>query len=389
MTPIYLDHIAASQPHPDVVTAMLPWLTDDFGHPMSLHGFGEKPRAAVEDARARVADLLGGDTRGVTFTSSGTEANTLAVRGLSAASAKRGRHLIVSAVEHLSVLETARRLAREGMTLSVLPVDRHGLVAPDDVAAAIRTDTVLVSIQTANPEIGTVQPIAQIARIARARGVLVHTDAVAAGGRMPLDVDSLGIDALTLAANPLYGPPGVAALYVRRGVRLDPLFVGGAQESGRRAGGHNVPAIVGMGRAASLAKEQGPAWQASMASLHRRLAKSLSDITGALPTGHPDQRLAGHVSACFEYVEGEALVRALGEGGVAVASGSACSDFSVSSKVSHVLSAVGLDAARAQGSVVFSLGRETTEAHIDEAQRLVPATIERLRRLSPLYRPTS
>lgn len=386
MTPIYLDHIAAAKPHPEVVAAMLPWLTEDFGNPMSLHRFGEKPRAAVEAARSQVADLLGADPREVTFTGSGTEANTLALRGLMAPLARRGRHLIVSAVEHASILDTARRLERDGAAaLTVVPVDRYGRVDPGTVSSAIRDDTVLISIQTANPEIGTVQPMAELARVARQRGVLIHTDAVAAVGRTPLDVRELGVDAVSLAANPFYGPPAVGALYVRRGVRLEPLLVGGAQEGGRRAGGHNVPAIVGMGRAAVLLNEHGAVWRRDMTALHQQLSEGLSGVAGVLMTGHPDHRLAGHVSACFEYVEGEALVRMLGQAGVAVASGSACSDFTVSSKVSHVLSALGIEPSRAQGSVVCSLGRETTETQIREVARLVPRTVEGLRRLSPLY----
>jgi cysteine desulfurase len=387
MPPMYLDNIAATKPHPDVVAAMLPWLTEEFGNPMSLHGFGEKPRAAVDAARGEVAGLLGGDSRSVIFTGSGTEANTLALRGLMAPLAKRGKHLIVSAIEHPSILETGRRLERDGATLTIVPVDRHGLVDPSAVKAAIRSDTVLVSIQLANPEIGTIQSIAEIARAARERGVVVHTDAVAAGGRIPLDVRALGVDALSLAANQFYGPPGVGCLFVRRGVRLEPLTVGGVQEGGRRAGGHNVPAIVGMGHAARLVIEYGKAWQAAMLACHQILAKGLSELAGAGLTGHPDQRVPGHVSACFEYVEGEALVRALGRAGVAAASGSACSDFTVSSKVSHVLTAVGLDVTRAQGSLVFSLDRETTEGQIRDVLRVLEPTIERLRRLSPLYGP--
>ncbi|MFZ5874814.1 MAG: cysteine desulfurase family protein [Nitrospirota bacterium] len=388
MTPIYLDHIAAAKPHPEVVAAMLPWLTEEFGNPMSLHRFGERPRAAVEEARALVASLLGSDPRELTFTGSGTESNTLALRGLMAPLATRGRHLIVSAIEHSSVLDTARRLEREGAALTIVPVDRHGVVDPGAVAAAMRRDTVLVSIQTANPEIGTLQPIADIARLVRERGALIHTDAIAAAGRWPLDAGSLGVDALSLSANPLYGPPGVAVLYVRRGARLDPQLVGGAQESGRRSGGHNVPAIVGMGRAAAITREHGAAWHASMRALHRRLADGLSKIMGVVLTGHPDQRVAGHVSACVEYVEGEALVRTLEHVGMAAASGSACSDFTVSSKVSHVLTALGIETTRAQGSVVFSLGRETTEADVHETLRVLPPIIDQLRRVSPLYRAT-
>ncbi len=387
MTPIYLDSIAASKPHPDVVAAMVPWLTEEFGNPMSLHGFGEKPRAAIEEARAHVARLLNCDPKEIIFTASGTEANTIALRGLMPPLGKRGRHLIVSAIEHPSILETARRLERDGAALTIVPVDRYGLVDPGAIAAAIRSDTVLVSIQAANPEIGTVQPISEIARVARERGVVVHTDAVAAGGRVALDVRALGVDALSLAANQFYGPSGVGALHVRRGVRLEPLMVGGVQEGGRRAGGHNVPAIVGMGRAAALVIEQGNAWQASMLACQRLLAKGLLEIVGAGLTGHPDHRLPGHVSACFEYVEGEALVRALGLAGVAAASGSACSDFTVSSKVSHVLTAVGLDVTRAQGSLVFSLDRDNTDHQIRETLHVLRPTIERLRRLSPLYGP--
>jgi cysteine desulfurase len=389
MPPIYLDHIAAAKPHPEVVAAMVPWLTEEYGNPMSLHRFGERPRAAVEEARGSVAALLGCDPRELTFTGSGTESNTLALRGLMAPLASRGRHLIVSAIEHLSILDTARQLEREGAALTVIPVDRDGVADAATVAAAMRNDTVLISIQTANPEVGTLQPITEIARIARDRGVLIHTDAIASAGRCPIDVGSLGVDALSVSANPLYGPPGVAALYVRRGVRLAPQLVGGTQESGRRSGGHNVPAIVGMGRAAAITREHGATWRASMQSLHRRLAEGLAKMMGVLLTGHPDQRVAGHVSACIEYVEGEALVRTLEHAGVAAASGSACSDFTVSSKVSHVLTALGVETTRAQGSVVFSLGRETSEADVRETLRVIPPIIDQLRRVSPLYRATS
>ncbi len=389
MLPIYLDHIAATRPHPDVVAAMLPWLSEEFGNPMSLHRWGEKPRAAVERAREQVARLINAEPVEITFTSSGTEANNLALRGLTAPLSARGRHVIVSRIEHPSILAPAQQLGQAGARLTMLSVDRHGLVDPDAVARALCPDTVLASIQLANPEIGTIQPIAQIARIARERGVVVHTDAVAASGRIDLDVGELGVDALSLAANQFYGPAGVGALYLRRGARLSPDLLGGVQEGGRRAGGHNVPAIVGMGRAAELATEQRKSWEISLRGLEHTLAKGFAQIDGILLTGHPQRRLPGHVSACFDFVEGEALVRLLGQSGIAAASGSACSDFTVSSKASHVLTALGIEAARAQGSLVCSLGRETTEAEIGEALRLVPSTLDHLRRLSPLYRPPS
>jgi cysteine desulfurase len=389
MRQIYLDHIAATKPHPDVVAAMLPWLSEEFGNPMSLHRYGEKPRAAIERAREQVARLINAEPVEITFTGSGTEANTLALRGLTTPLRARGRHVIVSGIEHPSVLAPAQQLEQAGARLTVLAVDRHGLVDPDAVVRAIGSDTVLVSIQLANPEIGTIQPIARIARVARDRGVVVHTDAVAAGGRLALDVEELGVDALSLAANQFYGPPGVGALYVRRGVRLSPDLLGGVQEHGKRAGGHNVPAIVGMGWAAELALEQQTSREIALRGLEHTLSKGFSKIDGVLLTGHPQQRLPGHVSACFDLVEGEALVRLLGQSGIAAASGSACSDFTVSSKASHVLTALGIEATRAQGSVVCSLGRETTEEEIGEVLRLVPTTVERLRRLSPLYHPPS
>lgn len=387
MRSIYMDHIGATRPHPDVVAAMLPWLSDEFGNPLSLHRWGERPRVAVERAREQVARLIHAEAREITFTGSGTEANHLALRGLTTPLRGRGAHVVISRIEHPSVLAPARRLEEDGAALTLVPVDRHGVVDPDAVATALRPDTVLVSIQLANPEIGTIQPIARIGRIAREHGVLVHTDAVAAGGRVPLDVHDLGVDALSLAANQFYGPPGIGALYVRRGVRLAPDLLGGVQEGGRRAGGHNVPAIVGMGHAAELAREHGTAWALALLALQRLLAKGCSEIDGVLLTGHPERRLPGHVSACFDLIEGEALVRILGQSEIAAASGSACSDFTVSSKASHVLSALGIEASRAQGSLVLSLGRETAEDDVREVLRLLPPAIERLRRLSPLYRP--
>ncbi|MEO5656408.1 MAG: cysteine desulfurase family protein [Nitrospiria bacterium] len=384
MKETYLDHIAATRPHPDVVAAMIPWLSEEFGNPMSLHRFGERPRAAVEEARGHVARLLGCDPVEITFTGSGTEANHLALYGLSAPLRRRGRHLIVSAIEHPSILAPARRLARDGFELTELSVEGDGLVDLTSLADAIRPDTALISIQLANPEIGTIQPIADMARIAHARGALMHTDAVAAGGRLALDVGALGVDSLSVAANQFYGPPGIGALYVRRGVRLDPQFLGGVQEGGRRSGGHNVPAIVGMGRAAALAIDHQADWERVLRSLDRELTKGLTEIGGVRLTGHPDRRLPGHVSACLEFIEGEALVRLLGQAGIAAASGSACSDFTVSSKASHVLTALGIEPSLAQGSLVLSLGRETTREDVATVLRVLPLLVARLRALSPL-----
>jgi len=383
---IYLDHIAATKPHPEVVAAMQPWLTEDFGNPLSLHRFGDKPRAAVEQAREEVARLINADSREIIFTGSGTEANNLAIRGILSAMAHRGRHAVISSIEHPSIIAPARRCEQEGASLTMVPVDRHGVVALEAVTGSLRPDTALASIQLANPEIGTIQAVGELASIAHARGVLVHTDAIAAGGRLAIDVRALDVDALSLAANQFYGPPGVGVLYLKRGVRMVPQVLGGVQEMGRRSGGHNVPAIVGMGRAAHLALEQQTSWVLAMQTLQHAMIKGLSEVEGVLLTGHPERRLPGLVSACFDLAEGEALVRLLGQEGIAAASGSACSDFSVSSKVSHVLSALGIEATRAQGSLVLSLGRETTEDEIRRFLHVLVASLDRLRRLSPLYR---
>jgi cysteine desulfurase len=369
MTPIYLDSIAATKPHPDVVAAMLPWLTEHFGNPMSLHAFGEVPRTAVEAARAQVAPLVAPNVS----PAAGPRPHA-GVTGTHGA-AREGHH-------HVSAIEPSFWTCGVWHeVVCIVPLIVTGWWTGTVVVAVGRFGAGADSVADANRSVRRRNRAGP-----RERGVVVHTDAVAAGGRIALDVRALGVDALSLAASQFYGPPGVGALYVRRGVRLEPLLVGGVQEAGRRAGGHNVPAIVGMGRAASLVMEHGKAWQASMAAWHQLLAKRLSEVEGVLLTGHPDRRLPGHVSACFEYVEGEALVRALGQAGVAASSGSACSDFTVSSKVSHVLSALGVEPTQAQGSVVFSLDRDTTEQQVRDALRILPPIIERLRRLSPLYR---
>ncbi len=356
-----------------------------FGNPSSLHEFSDEPREAMEDARRKVAGLLNAEAREILFTSTGTESNNLAVKGIAAAYRRRGGHIVTSRVEHASVLLSCKTLEREGCQVTYLPVDRFGLVDPQDLKQALRPDTVLVTIQWANNEIGTLQPIRELARLTRERDIIFHTDAVAAVGRIPIDVESAGVDALSLAANQFYGPQGAAALYLRRGVRLTPLMEGGVQEGGRRAGSENVLSLAGMGLAAQLAADELEGRKDHLVRLHGRLASGLEDrLSRMLATGHPARRLPGHYSLCLEFVEGEALVRALSQAGVAAATGSACRDFTTR-KISHVLEALGLDIRLAQGSLVLTIGKDNTEGEIDYALEAMPETVERLRSISPIY----
>ncbi len=382
----YLDHAATTPPRPEVVEAMLPYLREEFGNPLSLHAFGEKPRQAVEEAREKVAALIGAQPREVYFTSCGSEANNMAVKGvaLMARSKGKGNHIVVSAIEHQSVLHAAETLAKLGFEVTQVPVDQYGLVHPQAVAEAIREDTVLVSVMLANSEIGTIEPIAEIAQVVRERGIPFHTDAVAAVGHIPVDVNDLGVDLLSLAGSQFYGPKGAGALFMRRGVRILPLIDGGIQELGRRAGTENVPAIVGLGVAAELAAADLEERAGRLRSLRDRLIERL---TGEIPhlylTGHPDQRLPYHVSVTVEYIEGESMLLFLNMQGVAVSSGSTCTSRAL--KASHVLTAIGVDAALAQGSLVLTMGRDTQPEAVDYVLAVLPPIVERLRQMSPLY----
>jgi cysteine desulfurase len=332
-----------------------------------------------------VADLIGGDPREIIFTSCGTEANNAAIRGIALAYVNRGRHIVTSQIEHSSVLHPCRTLENQGFRITYLPVDRYGRVSPDDVAQSLSPETTLVSIMHANNEIGTLQPIKEIARLTREHGAVFHTDAVAAMGRVPVDVENLGVDALTLAGNQFYGPEGVAALFLRRGVRFVPLLEGGIQEGGRRAGSENLVAIAGLGRAAEIARRELPRWQGHLIALQRRLIQGLEkSIDRTVFTGHPSERLPGHVSLCLEFIEGEAQLRALSQRGIACATGSACRDYTTR-KVSHVLEALGLDIRLAQGSLVFTMGKDNTTDDIDYTLEVLPPLVEKLRSISPVY----
>jgi cysteine desulfurase len=380
---IYLDAISAMPPYPEVVAAMQPFLTEAWGNPMSPHVAGDRPRAAMDQARAEVAALIGADPREIIFTASGSEANNLAVQGI--ASAARGRRqIIVSAVEHPSVLSSCRALEAHGFRTVMLPVDSHGRVDPAEVQSAITKETGLVSIQAASGEIGTLQAIAEIGAITRRAGVTFHVDAVAAAGRMPLDVASLQVDAVSLSSNQLGGPSGVGALYLRRGIRLAPLIHGGTQERGRRAGLEPVPGIVGMGAAARLVAARLPGQQSRLEPLRLQLFNALRRVDGCRLTGHPTERLPGHVSLVIECVEGEALVMALSRDGIAAATGVTCRD-RTAWKASPTVMALGFDQGLAQGAVVFSLWPGNTAEEIGRAADIIPRCIARLRALSPIY----
>ena len=384
MRQVYLDHIAATPLDPQVLEAMLPFLRDKFGNPQSLHSAGQVALMALEEARSRVAQLVGADDSDVFFTSSGSEANNFALKGMATARRDKGRHLVLSAIEHQSILYSAKSLEKSGFSSTLVPVDKHGFVDPEAVRSAIQKETVLVSVILASSEVGTVEPIAEIARICRAAGIPLHTDAVAAVGNIPVDVKELGVDALSLAADQFYGPKGSGALFIKKGARILPFIDGGIQEGGRRAGTENVAGIVGMGKAAEIARTKLPERQARMKALRDRLIDRLPQrVDRAYLTGHRERRLPHHASFCIEFIEGEAMLLNLDMKGIAVSSGSACTSRAL--KASHVLLAMGIDHALAQGSLVFSLVESTTAEDIDYLLEVIPPVIDRLRKMSPLY----
>jgi len=364
-TPVYLDYNATTPIDPAVADAIEPYLREYFGNPSSTHVFGQQAHHAVERARQQVAQLIGAEAGEVIFTGCATEANNLAIRGVARALRERGRHIVTSAVEHPAVEQPFRRLGEDGWAVTVIPVDSHGRVDPAELSAALRDDTVLVSIMHANNEVGTVQPIEEIAAITRPRGILLHTDAAQSVAKIPVDVDDLGVDLLTLAGHKFYATKGVGALYRRRNTALSPLLVGAGHEMGLRPGTENVPAIVGLGEAARLASERGPEHGQEMRRLRDRLHQLLSQaIPGTLLNGHPEQRLPNTLNLSFPGVDGrDLLAHAAAE--VAASVGSACHEDDTT--VSGVLGAMGIDTQRARGAVRLSLGTTTTDAEIERA----------------------
>jgi cysteine desulfurase len=386
MARIYLDNNATTRTDPRVVEAMLPYFTERYGNAASLtHEFGREADEAVEQARAQVAELVGAHPRDIVFSSGATESNNLTLKGVATMYRPQGDHLITVATEHKAVLDPVRRLGREGWQVTILPVDAHGRVSIEQIAQALTPRTVLVSVMAANNEIGTLQPIGEIGRLCKERGVLFHTDAAQAAGKVPLDVEDMGVDLLSISAHKMYGPKGVGALYVRRReprVRLEPQMDGGGQERGLRSGTSNVSAIVGFGIACDLCRHEMSAEASRLTQLRERLRRGIqAELSDVTLNGHPTERLPGNLNLSFAHVKGEALLMALRD--VAVSSGSACTTASL--EPSYVLKALGLDDELAYGSIRFGLGRFTTAEEIDEVVHEVVRVVHYLRALNPLH----
>jgi cysteine desulfurase len=377
---IYLDHAATTPLREEVLASILPYLTEHFGNASSLHGAGRRARQGLDEARESVAAIVGAKPQEIVFTSGGSESDNLAIKGVAWAASARGRHIVTSGVEHKAVLHTCAILERSGFEVTYLPVDRYGRVDPAEVEAAIGEHTTLVSIMFANNEVGTIQPIAEIGAICRRRKVLFHTDAVQAGGFLPLDVDRLGVDLLSLSAHKIYGPKGVGALFVRQGTALLPQMQGGSQERQRRAGTENVAGIVGFARALELAQADPAARDAEnarLAGLRDALLAGVRDLPDVEPSGHPTERLPHNASLLVAGVEGGDLVAALDLEGVEASTGSACT--TGSAEPSHVLLSMGFPAERAHGALRLTAGRGTTQADIEEAVAVIGRVVARMR----------
>ena len=381
---VYLDHSATTPVDHDVLEAMMPYFTSDFGNPNSLHAWGRKARKALDEARNQVAQLINADPTEVIFTGGGSEADNLAIKGIAYARKDRGHHIITSAIEHHAVLDACKWLGKEGFDITILPVDKYGMVRLDELERAIRPNTILVTIQFANNEIGTIEPIEQIGSICRKQGVLFHTDAVQATGHLPIDVKKLPVDLMTMAAHKMYGPKGVGALYVKKGVKIAPLIHGGGQERGLRSGTENTAGIVGFGKAAVLAaKRLANNENENEKRLRDRLIDGIFErIDDVILTGHRTERLPFHTSFCFHYIEGESMLLRLDALGIGASSGSACTSGSL--EPSHVLLAIGLPHEIAHGSLRLTLGKDTSDEDIDYVLENLPKVVESLRAMSPL-----
>ena len=380
----YLDNLSTTPTDPRVVEVMLPYFSEKFGNPVSFHQWGDQVSDAIENSRAQLASLINGEPDEIIFTSCGTEGNNLAIKGLAQKHQPKGKHIIISSIEHFSVLHPTRTLENMGFEVTCLPVDSYGLVNPEQVRQSLRKDTILVSIMHANSEVGTIQPLEEISHVVKESQALFHTDAVASAGTIPVDVRKFGLDALTLAGNQFYGPQGSGALWLRRKTPIEPLLEGGIQEGDKRSGTHNVPAIVGLGKAAELAQKEMTSRIKHVTSLRDKLIKGiLNNISHSILTGHPQIRLPGNASFCIRFIEGEAMLAYLINEGVASASGSACTAKYL--KSSHVLEAMGVDTEIAQGSLLFTLGAENTADEVNIALKVLPPIVERLRQISPLY----
>ncbi len=385
MRRIYFDHNATTPVHPDALKEMMPYFSEEYGNASSLHSFGRKAREAIESARAEIARLIGPVEPGdIVFTGGGTEADNLAVKGAADALKDKGRHIITSRIEHKAVLNACEFLGKNGYEITCIPVDEYGLIDISALKKAVRPDTILISVMFANNEVGTIEPVKEISAIARDKGVLFHTDAVQALGKIPIDVEDMGIDLLSVSAHKIYGPKGVGALYVNKKARITPLMHGGHHERNKRAGTENVSGIVGFGAACRMAALSMEKDNERVSALRNKLWNGInSGIKEVKLNGHPVKRLANTLNVSFKYVEGESVLLNLDLKGIAASSGSACTSGSL--EPSHVLSAMGVEPATAQGSVRFSLGAGNAEAEIDRAIEEIPPIIKKLRDMSPLY----
>jgi|UniRef100_A0A7C3UPD0 cysteine desulfurase len=383
MRRIYFDHQATTDLHPEVKEILISSLSL-FGNPQTIYYEGRKAKEALERARKEVAELINASPEEVFFTSSGAESNNWAIKGIALANQGKGNHIIASPIEHISILTPLKRLQNLGFSVTFLPVDQYGRVDPDEVKKAIRKETILITIQHASNEIGTIQNLEEIGRFAQEAGIALHADAVASCGHYPIDVQKLNVSSLALSAHTFYGPKGVGSLFIKKGTKIFPLIEGGWQEEGRRAGTENLLGIIGMGKACAVAKREMGNWIERIKPLRDRLIREIpAQIERSYLTGHPTERLFHHTSFCFEFIEGEALLLYLDEEGIASASGSACTSRTL--KSSHVLQAIGIDPVLAQGSIIFSLGRENTEDDITYLLTKLAPIVERLRQMSPLY----
>ncbi len=382
---VYMDHSATTPVHPSVLEAMLPYFTEKFGNPSSIYGLAREARRALDQSHQTVADAIGARPEEIIFTGGGTEADNLAIKGVADALGKRGNHIITTPIEHHAVLHVCDYLAKRGFQITYLPVDKYGMVDPDDVGRAITGKTILVSVMHANNEMGTIEPLAEIGKICKEKKVLFHSDGVQALGKLPVNVDELGVDMYSISAHKFYGPKGVGALYVRRRTPIIPQAQGGGQERARRAGTENVPGIVGLSSALSLAMERREEYTRKVTALRDRLIRGIMErITEVQLNGHPTRRLSNNVNISFHYVEGESILLNLDLLNVAASSGSACT--SASLEASHVLLACGVPSEVAHGSVRFSLGIDNTEQEVDYVLSILPEIIGRLRSMSPLYK---
>ena len=385
MKRIYLDYAATTPMHPEVVKAMLPYFTDAFGNPSSIHSYGQEAKGAIEEARVKVADLIGARGEEIIFTSGGTEADNFALKGVAFANESKGNHIITSSIEHHAVIETCKFLERRGFRVTYLPVDEYGLVDPGDVRKAITDNTILISVMQANNEMGTIEPIAEIGKIAREAGIYFHTDAVQTVGHIPVDVNELEVDLLSMSAHKVYGPKGVGALYIRKGTKLIPFMHGGDQERRRRASTENVPGIVGLGKAVELVQQEMGEEAERLTYLRDQLIKGLlGRIDHTRLNGHPLKRLPNNVNVSVDYVEGESMLLNLDLEGICASTGSACSSSSL--EPSHVLLALGLSPEQAHGSLRFSLGKWTSEEEIERVLEVLPRVVAKLRAMSPLLK---